>query len=166
MSADPSTSAVPLGLKYCHEPLEDSETSIRPLQLKDDQEGTQLQLSLRSWRLSDVPHYATLSYTWADKEDTRDVLVNNAVFVITKNCWLALTRLRKLAKESNYFWIDAICINQLDERERSAQVNIMGRIYRGSSVTYVLLSEHGLAGRYLFEDMPFLTAAGYNASQS
>ena len=36
-----------------------------------------------------------------------------------------------------YFWMDAICINQEDVKERSAQVSLMGDIYRSSGVTLV-----------------------------
>jgi hypothetical protein len=36
-----------------------------------------------------------------------------------------------------YFWMDAICINQEDVKERSAQVSLMGDIYRSSRATLV-----------------------------
>jgi hypothetical protein len=45
---------------------------------------------------------------------------------VTKNLEVALRYLR-LVNESRIFWIGAICINQEDFQERSAEVGRMGR---------------------------------------
>jgi hypothetical protein len=38
--------------------------------------------------------------------------------------------------ESGYFWIDAVCINQEDILKRNAQVQLMGKLYKGASITF------------------------------
>jgi len=42
-----------------------------------------------------------------------------------------------LSEFPRYFWMDAICINQEDLSERSAQVSLMGDIYRTSRATLI-----------------------------
>ncbi|KAK9441676.1 hypothetical protein VB005_06318 [Metarhizium brunneum] len=41
----------------------------------------------------------------------------------------------------NYFWIDAICINQYDFQERSEQVKLMSTIYSSATCVYAWLGE-------------------------
>jgi hypothetical protein len=48
----------------------------------------------------------------------------------------ALRYLRK-EDEARILWVDAVCINQQDLGERSAQVNKMGGIYRNAAQVYV-----------------------------
>jgi hypothetical protein len=45
-------------------------------------------------------------------------------------------------KEALTIWIDAICINQDDNLERSAQVQIMGSIYQTAKRLRIWLGEH------------------------
>jgi hypothetical protein len=72
--------------------------------------------------------YNGLSYCWGDVKVTRPIRVNNITFLATKNLVSALRHLRHDTDELT-FWVDAICINQNDIRERSAKVQQMGLIY-------------------------------------
>jgi len=47
--------------------------------------------------------------------------------------------LRDRISEYEYFWIDAICINQVDYHEKSSQVALMGEIYNKAANTIVWL---------------------------
>lgn len=75
--------------------------------------------------------YIALSYTWGDPGTTDTIMINGQRFEVTRNLYLALHQLR----ESTFFatgiklWVDAICINQKDTRERSLQVQRMRDIY-------------------------------------
>lgn len=53
------------------------------------------------------------------------------------------TALRRFRSESQakVFWIDAICINQLDDNERAQQVQLMGSIYKNTIDCTVWLGE-------------------------
>ena len=57
---------------------------------------------------------------------------------VTRNLAVALQHLRYQHKP-RVLWIDAICINQQDVHERSAQVQLMGDIYRSARQTTVWL---------------------------
>lgn len=78
--------------------------------------------------------YEALSYTWGDAHanDKEIISVGETDVSVTGNLAHALRALRhKDAKR--WLWIDAVCINQNDDGEKTAQVNMMRRIYRGYS---------------------------------
>ncbi|KAK0610839.1 heterokaryon incompatibility, partial [Immersiella caudata] len=57
---------------------------------------------------------------------------------VTRNCFNALKSLRR-PDTPRSLWIDAICINQHDVAERSAQVQIMNSVYSKGSQTVIYL---------------------------
>ena len=56
------------------------------------------------------------------------MIIENKAFVVRENLWSALSHLQ-LEDKDRVLWIDAVCINQQDLKERNHQVNQMGRIY-------------------------------------
>lgn len=62
---------------------------------------------------------------------------------VTRNCLNALITLRQ-CEILGPIWIDAICINQLDIQERSAQVARIGDVFRGAEEVVVCLCEEQL----------------------
>ena len=82
--------------------------------------------------------YVTISYEWGDPKITAPILLDGQVFYVTKNLDACLRALRTTkGHKDEKVWIDAICINQSDIRERSEQIQLMGRIY-GSAVFSIL----------------------------
>jgi hypothetical protein len=82
--------------------------------------------------------YEALSYTWGSEADKAEIRVNNRSMPVTRNLFEALKALR-LPDKQRVLWIDAICINQTDLRERDSQVNIMRHIYKGARAVIVWL---------------------------
>lgn len=81
--------------------------------------------------------YDAVSYTWGDSQDEERILIryrnpqdNNRSrpFIVRKNCADVLRQLSRFAT-SQFYWIDAICINQADEKEREEQVILMSDIF-------------------------------------
>jgi hypothetical protein len=104
---------------------------IRLLRLKSGDDLDVLQISIFSALLDEEPIYEALSYTWGDPSKTTLLSydVNGGTISITMNCEAALRRLREKEKERT-LWIDAICINQSNDEERSHQVQLMSAIYQ------------------------------------
>jgi len=78
--------------------------------------------------------YEALSYVWGTASNPKVVIVElapptNNIISITENLDVALRHLRHKT-EPRIMWIDAICINQTDDVEKSHQVVLMGYIYR------------------------------------
>jgi hypothetical protein len=72
--------------------------------------------------------YDALSYRWGDQNDRSPISVNGFPFQATKGLVTALQLLR-LESEDLSLWIDALCINQDNVRERNEQVPLMYDIY-------------------------------------
>lgn len=87
-----------------------------------------------------IPVFDALSYVWGDCTRSREILIDGRPLPITANLYAAL---RDLQAEScmgdTVVWADAICINQEDFSERSAQVRLMRDIYHLASTVRVWL---------------------------
>ncbi|CAG9981192.1 unnamed protein product [Clonostachys byssicola] len=77
------------------------------------------------------PHFTALSYVWGDVKNKQVILVDNSPVLVTKNLYEAMMALRPI-NEPLIIWIDALCINQADDDEKSWQVGLMQEIYRQS----------------------------------
>lgn len=97
---------------------------------------------------TEAPVYEALSYAWGKPEVADGIYLhapnskpeNTGILGLAESCALALRRLR-LADKERLLWVDAICINQADVAERSAQVRIMHRIYKTASRVLIFLGE-------------------------
>ncbi|KAJ5648793.1 uncharacterized protein N7484_002516 [Penicillium longicatenatum] len=124
--------------KYCYEPL-DAEDTIRLLEFENE-EGHMgfIRCQMKHVRLTDEPIYEALSYAWGDPIPTITVICNDRIFKVSANLESALFRLQQTAVP---FWIDAICINQTDNAERSKQVKMMSHIYQKARRVNIWLGE-------------------------
>jgi hypothetical protein len=84
--------------------------------------------------------YEALSYVWGIPQKTRSILLNNYAFKVTENLHSVLSRMRNQYLE-RVIWIDAICINQDDLKEREEQIQYMARIYGVAKSVIVWLGE-------------------------
>lgn len=75
-------------------------------------------------------HYTAVSYTWGKPVFSKHIICNNEAsrLKITPSVDSLLRYLRK-QHVSRHLWIDAICLNQADRREKAAQIPLMGEIY-------------------------------------
>ncbi|KAI9785908.1 MAG: hypothetical protein M1839_008174 [Geoglossum umbratile] len=107
--------------------------------------NARIHCQLRHASLTDNPEYEALSYVWGDPSDTRPISLDGQVFQVTANLHAALRRLRHRTKK--VFWIDAICINQSDPRERAHQVHMMRDIFSSAKRVVAWLREADENGR-------------------
>jgi hypothetical protein len=87
--------------------------------------------------LDERPHFTALSYVWGSPgSDT--IICQDILVPVTPNCYSALLHLRK--KLGAYcIWVDAICIDQSNLKEREQQVTLMGEIYKGAEKVFIWL---------------------------
>lgn len=97
-----------------------------------------------------MPSYETISYCWGDSKVQGRILVDGRSMNIPAGSAAAIRSMRKPEK-SRTLWIDAVCINQSDPAERSAQVSAMDLVYRMADTNLVYLGsdEDGLAEKTL-----------------
>lgn len=154
--------AVPSGQTYQYSPLP-SDTSIRLIQILSGPEEP-IQCSLKVVDLQSKPLYDCLSYTWGDPlyhelqapqdirrttdERKNPITCGGAVICVTENLREALFQLswngcssdgRYQYQRQGLIWIDAVCIDQGNLRERNHQVAMMNRIYKCAQTVIVWL---------------------------
>ncbi len=95
---------------------------------------------LRTVHLDRTPDYYTLSYTWGDRSNPCQILLNGVSYNVTRNLEAALRRLRH-PTNCLLFWIDMLCIDQECLEERSHQVNLMQQIYSGTREVFLWLGD-------------------------
>ncbi|KAH8802983.1 heterokaryon incompatibility protein-domain-containing protein [Xylogone sp. PMI_703] len=122
-------------------------------------DGSEIQCRLETFNLYSAPPYDALSYTWGDPRPPllqsiassyfhkpHFIQCDNHTIHVTTNLYHALQRLRHVYRASpptlqKYIWIDAVCINQQDLSERSAQVALMEEIYKGAQMVVAWLGK-------------------------
>src|SRR5271170_7840567 len=95
--------------------------------------------------------YDAVSYFWGEGEPTTHITIYdreesiyvNGYLPIKPNLEAALKTFRKTLKvnELQFFWIDAICINQANKAEKSAQIQRMAHIYNQAEQVRVWLGK-------------------------
>ncbi|RGP65875.1 heterokaryon incompatibility [Fusarium longipes] len=100
-------------------------------------EKLECRLHISNWRTS---QYEALSYCWGDPTPCHQILMNGLPFGTANELHNALLHLRYPDKP-RFLWVDAMCINQEDDKEKSQQIRFMREIYRSASNTIVWLGE-------------------------
>ncbi|KAF5647747.1 heterokaryon incompatibility protein [Fusarium tjaetaba] len=77
----------------------------------------------------DLIPYEGLSYVWGSQDTPNEIDVNGKSLAITASLHDALWLLRQI-DEDRILWVDAVCIDQSNIKERGHQVTHMGEIYR------------------------------------
>lgn len=73
--------------------------------------------------------YMAVSYVWGDESERMTIGINNASVKVTHNLYQFLKQMRSQKYWRGPYWVDAICINQSDDEEKSNQVSMMSRIF-------------------------------------
>ncbi|KAI1073774.1 heterokaryon incompatibility protein-domain-containing protein [Whalleya microplaca] len=106
-------------------------THIRLVKLRKADHAGLIECHLSTMRLDSAPRYVALSYVWGDAQKKTSIRLNGNPFDVTENLPQALLDLLGLGDMTDklYIWIDAICINQANDVERSQQVPRMTQIF-------------------------------------
>lgn len=101
--------------------------------------------------------YTALSYTWGDPNPDTDCFMECDGFElrITHSLDVALRQFRK-TDHSISMWIDQICIDQNNQREKELQIPLMSKIYRYAINTVVWLGEASEGSDDAFELLKFI----------
>jgi hypothetical protein len=99
-----------------------------------------IECTLHVHNLANPPAYEAISYAWGSSNKTERVGVNGVDLPITESLEVALRHLRR-ESEDRRLWIDAICINQSSNSERSHEISRMGTIYQSAKRVLVWLGQ-------------------------
>ncbi|KAJ6201151.1 heterokaryon incompatibility protein-domain-containing protein [Bipolaris maydis] len=116
--------------------------AIRLLRIKSGTGKKGIQITLETFDLDSKTQFTALSYVWGDATSQRKITCNGHKKLITRNLWGVLSQLKKQRFDC-LLWVDAICINQNDEEEKSFQVAMMRDIYKRAAKVIFWLGEQG-----------------------
>ncbi|KAF2797936.1 HET-domain-containing protein [Melanomma pulvis-pyrius CBS 109.77] len=123
--------------------------SIRLLRIHHGKPSQLIKCTLKLARLDDsLPSYEALSYVWGLKEGQKEISLNGFSQKVNTNLFDALERLRGkrglgLGGGKKLVWVDALCIDQGDQREKGHQVGLMSSIYTRAAGVLVWLGTDG-----------------------
>ncbi|KAK1706109.1 heterokaryon incompatibility, partial [Colletotrichum acutatum] len=84
----------------------------------------------------EAPPYKPLSYTWGQQDASCSIWLRDTEdsvwkpFSIRPNLESCLKQLREEVQEAQVLWVDATCINQLNNVEKGHQVGTIDLVYR------------------------------------
>lgn len=111
--------------------LDSSKHEIRLIRLQPRAPSDEIKCELLLANLDGKPNFEALSYEWGSSKSTLlPIHINGQAIVIRENLWWALYYLR-FEDVPRILWIDALCINQANTKERNDQVAQMGKSTRG-----------------------------------
>nr|XP_036583874.1 heterokaryon incompatibility protein [Colletotrichum truncatum]KAF6793133.1 heterokaryon incompatibility protein [Colletotrichum truncatum] len=105
-----------------------SSEEVRLVLVEPSEPGSDIECSLRTFGLDNIPAYTAISYAWGDRRDNVRILIDGRPRMVTTSLRDALIALRD-SVHAIWVWADAISINQSDIQELSRQVQIMDKIY-------------------------------------
>jgi Heterokaryon incompatibility protein (HET) len=156
---------------FQYEPLQEA-GSIRLLKILGFNSANRIfQCELETVLLTQSQSFRALSYTWGDPLEPDDnpqqgaaspqgceiALADGLLVGITQNLHDALERIHD-RQYDGFVWIDAICIDQSNTAERSAQVAIMGEIYSAATQVVIWLGKSDLHLTHFVNMMDNLSA--------
>ncbi|KAJ1325675.1 HET domain-containing protein [Microdochium nivale] len=132
---------------YASIPLANDGKSIRVLRLLPGSRDAGLEGSLEVHDLETTSSspFTALSYVWgvpSGPGDSFSIRLGERNMAITENLHHALRSLRSLHTPIT-LWVDALCINQGDDDEKSYQVGLMTHIYRQATALRIYLGDEG-----------------------
>ncbi|KAI1094975.1 heterokaryon incompatibility protein-domain-containing protein [Rostrohypoxylon terebratum] len=142
-------------------PLSIPRKSIRVLDFHDDIPSSPedvLRGHMRVVDLLDRPAFTALSYVWGAYHSLpHEICCDGYSIAITPNCRAALCALRRSVGPIT-IWVDSICINQQDDREKESQIPLMGDIYSLAATVYIWLGEETPGSEAAID---YLSSAGF-----
>lgn len=123
-----------------------ADDEFRLLSFTDDKDYTSCKLDV--YKVAQAPPYIALSYTWGDAlyrhgrpaGEKYNIKLYGKPFEIQQNLDDAFRHLASRVRDNEgLIWIDAVCINQRDNVEKSRQVAQMRQIFETAHVIYAWL---------------------------
>lgn len=130
---------------FPYKPLCAERNEIRLLRISDPPEvDGRVSCTLEHVSLDSNPVYLALSYCWAnaqgDSSPSETLLIDGYPIAITQNLDLAIRNIF-FGKAENLFWVDALCIHQIDVEERNSQVCKMKDIFENAECVIAWLGD-------------------------
>ena len=128
-------------LNFKYEPLKQGDKAFRLMRLLPAADfDADIACEVFDSTLTDHPDYEAVSYVWGDPTTKVNIWLHEKVLWVTENLKLALRYLRR-TDQPRCLWVDAVCICQENDLEKSSQVPLMKDIYSCCTCDLIWLGE-------------------------
>lgn len=125
-------------LRYRYKNLQHNH--FRLLRIYPGAENDQLQGLVFTWPLNKRINYNALSYVWGEESQlTRTLFTAEGRIKVPQSTHEALKKVRH-EEDAITVWIDYICINQKDPREKARQIQLLPKIFQNAGSTIALVA--------------------------
>jgi len=108
-----------------------------------------MHLSLKD---ENAPKYAALSYTWGSEEQSNSIVLDGHRVYVRENLADALRVLKpKTGEAPLLIWIDALSIDQTNEKDKNRQIKMMRHIFRQAETVHVWIEREFPGSRDAFQ---------------
>ncbi|KAL2821423.1 heterokaryon incompatibility protein-domain-containing protein [Aspergillus cavernicola] len=121
-----------ISASFTYSSLNPDRVEIRLLTIAPDKNESPVRCTLQTVSLNRPPQFEALSYVWGTVVEKVEISVDNIPFQVTTNLEAALKCLRH-SRKKRLIWIDYVCIDQGNVKEKNTQLPLMGRIYRDAT---------------------------------
>ncbi|KAF2826800.1 HET-domain-containing protein, partial [Ophiobolus disseminans] len=123
---------------FQHQPLDTTKQEVRLVKLHRAaaDEHTHVFCDVRTFEIATAPPYVALSYTWGPPEPKRVIFIGDKSYEVRENLYNFLYAFRSEESNTEYIYIDQLCIDQGSPDERNHQVRLMAPIY--TQCTFVI----------------------------
>ena len=133
---------------FVYQPLNKEKGEIRLLQFNTDAIPDTISCTITVHDIETVKRrYVAISYVWGDESVPRHTIVDNEELHLTQNGVKALHMVQR-HKLAQFYWMDAICINQNDDAEKGHQVRLMSKIYSHAKGTAACIGDDDHTGQF------------------
>ena len=128
------------------------EDYVRIMELLPGKKEDAIQCYLTSELRQDaINNYDAVSYTWGESTDPFGIICCNETLSATTNLVDALREIREIQRQypktPRRLWVDAVCIDQDNNKERNHQVKQLGQVYQNARQVFACLGpdKYGIA---------------------
>jgi hypothetical protein len=112
--------------------------TVRLIELEEGEPESEISIRLLIAELDYAPQFEAISYVWGDHNNRVPISCNGRELNVTVNLHAALRRIR-YTDRPRILWVDAICINQRNNKECSHHVSFMNKIYEKAKRVIVFM---------------------------
>ena len=139
--------------KTVYQPLNPDRKEIRILHLYgncDAASALEGHLETVSLQADPKPRYEGISYCWGEIIGTEIIRLNGIYIEVPASAVKVLRQFRPTSR-ARRFWIDALCINQADIKERNFQVSVMDLVYANTKRCLICLGDADATTQPVFQ---------------
>ncbi|KAK3674891.1 hypothetical protein LTR78_005235 [Recurvomyces mirabilis] len=137
---------------FRYDRFSDAGAQIRLIEFRAEPVSNRIHLRMTVHDITSLPYYTAISYEWGTSRGTHLILVDGWTMPTGENCHRVLRQSRNQCA-SVYYWIDAICVDQWHNAEKSKQVQLMSFVYRNAQSTAVCIGEHVPLSAFLYRHL-------------